>query len=167
MTMKSIRNRSALSRLRDQRGVALVEFALVLPVLILLLFGMLQFGQVFNYWIDETHLANEGARRAAVNSWPGGPSLQLQQYIRQQADSNDLRNNGHVCISFPSGTSNVGDPVEVDMSYTAGLPIIHSVSTRLFGGTIPSSVTVRGRSVMRLEAAPSYSTGDGGTGACS
>jgi Flp pilus assembly protein TadG len=151
-------------RVRSEKGAALVEFALVLPVLILVLFGMLQFGLVFNYWIDETHLANEGARWAAVNNWPSSGTL--QQYIRQQAGSNDLRNGAHVCISFPSGTKNVGDPVQVDMTYTAGLPIISAVSTRLFGGAIPSTVRVAGRSVMRLEAVPNYTAGDGGTGAC-
>jgi Flp pilus assembly protein TadG len=150
--------------IQDERGAALVEFALVLPVLILLLFGMLQFGLVFNYWIDETHLANEGARWAAVNNWPGSGSL--QQYIRGQADSNELRNNAHVCISFPNGTKNVGDPVQVDMTYTAGIPVVHSISTALFDGRIPSTVKVAGRSVMRLEAVPNYSAGDGGTGAC-
>ena len=45
----------------EERGVALVEFALVAPILLVLLFGMLDFGRVFNYWIDATHLANEGA----------------------------------------------------------------------------------------------------------
>ena len=157
-------NSQTFRSVRNERGAALVEFALVLPVLILLLFGMLGFGQVFNYWIDETHLANEGARWAAVNNWPGSGTL--QQYIRQQADSNELRNNGHVCISFPNGTSKVGDPVQIDMTYTAGIPIVHSISNALFDGRIPSTIKVAGRSVMRLEATPTYVAGDGGTGAC-
>ena len=66
-----------------------MEFALILPVLALLLFGMLDFGKAFNYWIDETHLANEGARFATVNKNPSG-SGSLQQYIRDQVTSNEL-----------------------------------------------------------------------------
>jgi TadE-like protein len=54
----------------DSRGTALVEMALVLPVLLLLLFGMLDFGKALNAWIDETHLANEAARIAAVSYCP-------------------------------------------------------------------------------------------------
>src|SRR5215211_4186607 len=42
----------------DERGVALVEFALVLPILLLILFGVIEFGKAFTMWIDETHLAN-------------------------------------------------------------------------------------------------------------
>src|SRR6187431_1979562 len=95
----------------EERGVALVEFALVAPILLVLLFGMLDFGRVFNYWIDATHLSNEGARWAVVNKNPASSGT-LQQYIQAQADTNELRNGGsssvpsalQVCISFPSGT---------------------------------------------------------------
>jgi Flp pilus assembly protein TadG len=48
---------------RNEAGAALVEFVLVLPLLLVLLLGMLDLGKAFNYWIDETHLAHEGARR--------------------------------------------------------------------------------------------------------
>lgn len=142
-----------------------MEFALILPVLVLLLFGMLEFGTLFNYWIDETHLANEGARWAVVNNVPGGANL--QQYLRSQADSGQLRSGAHVCISFPSGTSNVGDPVQVDMTYDAGIPVVRGVVNTFFGGFLPASIKVKGTSVMRLEALPTnYSAGNGGTGAC-
>jgi hypothetical protein len=70
----------------DERGVALVEFVLVLPLLLVILFGMLDFGRVFNYWIDATHLANEGARFAVVNNNPD-TSGTLQAYIQQQGDT--------------------------------------------------------------------------------
>jgi hypothetical protein len=148
-----------------ERGAALVEFALVLPILVAILFGTLEFGKLFNYWIDETHLANEAARWAAVNNVPGGGNL--QQYIRGQADSAELRTGAHVCISFPSGTMNVGDPVKVDMTYNAGVPIVRGVLNGFFGGTLPSTIKITGTSVMRLEAPPTnYTAGDGGTGAC-
>ena len=47
-----------------------MEFALVLPLLLLLVFGMLDFGKAYNYWNDATHLTAEGARYAAVNRKP-------------------------------------------------------------------------------------------------
>src|SRR5215207_3489410 len=149
-----------LTRLGSEDGASLVEFALVLPVLVVLLFAMLDFGKAFNYWIDETHLANEGARWAVVNRNPGGGSL--QQYLVDQATTDELRNGGtasvanpaEVCISFPSGTSNVGDPVLVTVSATYNwLPII---GNRI--GTVQTTIT--GSSHMRLEAVPTnYSAG--------
>jgi Flp pilus assembly protein TadG len=152
--------RRTLVRLGSQDGASLVEFALVLPLLALLLFAMLDFGKAFNYWIDETHLANEGARWAVVDRNPGGGSL--QQYLVDQATTDELRNGGtasvanpaEVCISFPSGTSNVGDPVLVTVSATYNwLPII---SNRI-GVT---QTTITGSSHMRLEAVPTnYAAG--------
>ena len=149
-----------LNRLGSEEGVALVEFALVLPILALLLFAMIDFGKAFNYWIDETHLANEGARWAVVDRNPGGGSL--QQYLVDQATTAELRNGGtasvpnpaEVCISFPTGTSNVGDPVLVTVSATYNwLPII--------GNRIGvTQTTISGSSHMRLEAVPTnYSAG--------
>jgi len=61
-----------LTPLSEQKGTALVEFALILPILLLILFGLLDFAKAFNYWNDQTHLAAEGARWAVVNSNPGG-----------------------------------------------------------------------------------------------
>jgi Flp pilus assembly protein TadG len=146
--------------LRDESGAALVEFALVLPILLVVLFGMLEFGKAFNYWIDETHLANSGARWAVVNKNPGSGSL--QQYIRQQANTPELRDGGtssvpsglQVCINFPSGTSNVGDPVRVTVSSAYNwIPFL--------GERIGATTTaMSGSATMRLEARPTvYSAG--------
>lgn len=144
------------TRLGDsEEGAALVEFALVLPVLLVLLLGMLDFGKGFNYWIDQTHLANEGARWAAVNKNPGAGTL--QQYVRSQANTPELQNGGtasvaaplQVCISFPSGTSQVGDPVRVTASTTySWLPFL---GARL--GIAQSAISAS--ATMRLEAVPS------------
>jgi Flp pilus assembly protein TadG len=144
----------------DERGVSLVEFALVLPVLALLLFGMLDFGKAFNYWIDGTHLANEGARWAVVNRNPGSGTL--QQYIQEQATTAELRDGGtaavptplQICISFPGGTSNVGDPVQVTAS------VDYRWLAFLAGRTGVTESTIVGSSTMRLEATPTnYSAG--------
>ena len=60
--------------LHETRGAALVELALVLPLLLMVLLGMLDFGKAFNEWISQTHLASEGARLAAVNYCPSPSS---------------------------------------------------------------------------------------------
>lgn len=142
----------------EERAVALTEFALVAPLLFLLLFGVIDFGKAFNYWNDETQLAGQGARWAAVNSNPSG-TLSLQQYIQSQADSNELKNGGsssvptkaRVCISFPNGSSpQVGDPVQVTVSASYNwLSVLHLNVTQS---------TIQGSATMRLEAIPSNYT---------
>jgi Flp pilus assembly protein TadG len=56
------------ARIRDQRGAAAIEFALVLPILLLLLFGIIEFGFVINSWISVTHAAREGVRVYALTN---------------------------------------------------------------------------------------------------
>ncbi|HKD33389.1 MAG TPA: TadE/TadG family type IV pilus assembly protein [Gaiellaceae bacterium] len=156
----------ALHPLTDQKGTSLVEFALILPVLALLLFGLLDFAKAFNYWNDETHLAAEGARWAVVNSNPGG-SQSLQQYLQQQADTSELRGLATVCVSFPSnpdtGTSGqVGDPVTVTVKSRYSWLSLVSSRARL-----SPTATITGSATMRLEAPPTaYAAGSGGTGSC-
>ena len=53
---------------RDSRGSAAVELVFALPMLLLLLFGMIQFGFIFFVWNDMENAAREGARRLAVDS---------------------------------------------------------------------------------------------------
>jgi Flp pilus assembly protein TadG len=146
----------AWRRSRDERGAALVEFALVLPLLLILVFGMLEFGKAFNYWIDTTHLANEGARWAVVNHNPGAGTL--QEYVKGRANTLELRDGGtssipagdeaEVCISFPNGSANVGDPVLVTV--TATYHWLPFVADRISS----ASVTISGSATMRLEAQP-------------
>jgi Flp pilus assembly protein TadG len=51
----------------NDRGAAAVEFALLLPVLLLLLFGLIDFGRALNAQITITQAAREGARLEALN----------------------------------------------------------------------------------------------------
>jgi Flp pilus assembly protein TadG len=146
---------------RDESGAALVEFALVIPLLLVLLLGMLDFGKAFNYWNDTTHLSAEGARWAAVNINPGDGAT-LQDSIRGQADTPELRNGGtdaiddpvQVCIDFPDGTSNVGDPVKVTV--TAHYNFLNYIGVK----TGITDADISGSSTMRLEQVPdAYSEG--------
>lgn len=56
---------------RDERGQAVTEFAVILPVLLLVLFAIFQFGIIFNNYIQVTAAAREGARKGAVNRTAG------------------------------------------------------------------------------------------------
>ena len=58
---------------RREDGVAMAEFALIVPVFLLLVIGIISFGRVFFVWNDANHLANETARWAAVDQNPYAP----------------------------------------------------------------------------------------------
>ncbi len=142
-----------LNRVGSEDGASLVEFALVLPILALILFAMLDFGKAFNYWIDETHLANTGARWAVVNKNPGAADgLSLQQYVKSLGDTSELRSGMTVCVEFPAGTSEVGDPVRLVVTYPYNwMPFLE----------LPIGTSnIRSTATMRLEAEPAaYAAG--------
>lgn len=56
---------------QGERGAAAVEFALVLPILLVLLLGIVEFGRVFNVQVSVTNAAREGARVMAIENDPG------------------------------------------------------------------------------------------------
>ena len=56
---------------RTERGQSLVEFALVIPVLLILVFGIIDFGMGLRAYITVTQATREGARFGAVGNDPG------------------------------------------------------------------------------------------------
>ncbi len=54
-------------KIRNEQGQAMTEFALVLPILALLLFAVIQFGIVFNNYVQLTDATRAGARKASVS----------------------------------------------------------------------------------------------------
>jgi Flp pilus assembly protein TadG len=164
----------ALRLCRDERGTSLTEFALVLPLLLLLILGIIDFGKAINYWMDETHLANEGARFAMVNKNPGsgfGTPKTLQQYIRDQADSAELHGDVqgtqrtthgasiNICFYRASDGSLYTDPASATVGDTIEVVVKYDYQwLRNFPFPGNPSTTITGRSAMRLEALPTNYT---------
>jgi Flp pilus assembly protein TadG len=69
----------------SERGQSLVEFALALPILVLLLFAVIQFGIVFNNYVTLTDATRAGARKAAVGRQQSNPVGVCQTAIRNSA----------------------------------------------------------------------------------
>jgi Flp pilus assembly protein TadG len=113
------RPRCALRRRASgEDGQALVEFALVLPVLVVLVFGITLFGLALNDWIDETQLAGQAARFASVNSEHGTKEAfnetKFLKWVSEQGDNAQVKSaTAEIC----SPTSAVGDYLKVRLSY--------------------------------------------------
>jgi hypothetical protein len=149
-SLQSLRRRRRAWARED--GQALVELAFVLPILLLLVFGIVRFGLALNSANDETHLANEVARYATVNENPSCAECKtgLAAWGKGQGDSAALREKGKVCIKFPEDpatktSGQLGDPVEVVIERPFNwLPVLKAG---------PSIVR---KAVMRLEAVPTH-----------
>lgn len=132
-----------------------MEFALVLPVLLLIIVGLLQFGRAFYYWITTNHVANEAARWAAVDRSPqtvGAPqNQQLQRYVCSQASTRELQEGLKVVVEF----SKNGGAFTTNSS---GLAIGDSVRVRVirqfnigFWDMLPGQLNIRGSATLRVE----------------
>ena len=79
---------------RDEEGAAAVEFAFLLPLLVLLLFGFIQFGIALNTRIQATNAAREAARLAVIgiDDWDDVGGLEFWEGVRQRAGVGEISN---------------------------------------------------------------------------
>ncbi len=80
---------SKRSRIRGERGQTLVEFTIILPILLLLILGIIQFGVVFNNYITLTDAVRAGARQASVGRSVADPSGAAVSRVRSSAANLD------------------------------------------------------------------------------
>jgi Flp pilus assembly protein TadG len=126
---------------KGEEGAAAVEFALLLPLLVLLLFGFIQFGIAFNTKIQATNAAREGARMAVVgiDNWADvGGGLAFWQAVQQNAGVGDIDN----CVL--DTTDVVGGTLTVTFDYPLDLVIP-------FMPNPPSWQTGTAQATMRIE----------------
>ena len=99
----------------------MTEFALVLPILALLLFGIVQFGLVFNNYLTLTDAVRSGARKAAVSRHRPNPPLEATTAVRNAAT--DLRQSDLqvTATASPSWTPGAEATVSASYPYTISL----------------------------------------------
>jgi Flp pilus assembly protein TadG len=150
-------------RIRSERGAELIEFAIVTPLLLLILAGIFDFGMLFRSWEVVTNAAREGARVGSLPGYADGDiNARVQQYLHA---SGAIPATGtctlsctpsacSVCVqtdTVPTGSNNVTvRSVRVLSQQT--LPSLSWVGV-FFGGSF-GTVTVGSTSVMRTESGP-------------
>ena len=73
-------------RTRDDNGQTMVEFILVLPVLLIVLFGIVQFGITFKDYVTLTDAVRAGARTAAVSRNSADPTADTIARVKSASD---------------------------------------------------------------------------------
>lgn len=114
----------------------MVEFALVLPILCLLLFGVIQFGIVFNNYVDLTDAVRAGARKAAVSRQAADPVGTATQAVVSSAGDITI-NPAKVSVT---STWQPGDDVTVQASYPYSISLLGLV---VASGNLTSKTTER------------------------
>ncbi|WP_081994591.1 TadE/TadG family type IV pilus assembly protein [Kocuria rosea] len=121
-----------MSCFRSARGAVAVEFALVLPLLLMILFAIIEFGHAYNVQISVTHAAREAARSMAVTQvWSDA--------VDAAQDSSPSLDPAVLTLTHSPAACAPGTPIEVTAQYPlTGLT-----------GLMPAGITVTGRAAMQ------------------
>jgi Flp pilus assembly protein TadG len=120
----------------DERGQAMTELAIALPILCLLIFGIIQFGILFNHYVTLTDAARAGARKAAVSRHASDPAGQAATQVRQSAS--DLKQSD-LAVSVSSSWQQ-GQNVTVTATYPYSVSLMGLV---VKSGRLQTTVTER------------------------
>lgn len=127
-----------ISPLKNSQGQALVEFALVIPIFLLLVLGMMDIGIVLNQYIVVTEAAREGVRSAALGS-SDTITIAVAKLAAATIDQGNLQVTvlPTVKIQGSSVTVTVSNPVKT--------------VTPIISAFFPANFQVQGVAVMRVE----------------
>lgn len=139
-------------RFRDtEAGQALVEFTMILPIFLILLFGLVDFGRGFYTWLVVTNAAREGARTAAVQSDEAKVDSRIYGSFCNNYPSDCSLNPDKLTITKTNFPGNLGDAVVIDLSYDFDYATpVGDLIYLLTGGTL-SEPTIKAHSSMRVE----------------
>jgi Flp pilus assembly protein TadG len=122
--------------IKDQQGQTMTEFAIVLPILVLLVFAVIQFGIAFNNYLTLTDAARAGARKAAVSRLSGNGGSVATDAVRAAAV--DL-NQSNLDVSVSSSWQH-GSDVSVTATYPYSISLLGLV---VKSGRLSTTVTER------------------------
>jgi len=141
---------------KRERGQAMVETAIAIPLLLVLMVGIFEIGRAYETWQVLTNAAREGARMAIT---PSSTVPTTTALIRQYMADGQLTNSGTASVVVDksasitvNGTAVSASLVTVDYPFEFMMlqPVVRLVAP---AATVGGPLTMRATSVMRNEAA--------------
>lgn len=118
----------------DERGAAAVEFALVVPVLLALLLGIVEFGRAYNVQISVTHAARETARHMAIHhKWGDAVTQGISAAPAVALDESNFVLSPGSCDDLPDAEVVVSYPLETLTGIANGLTLRGEAAMRCGG----------------------------------
>ena len=114
----------------------MTEFALVLPLLALLLFGVIQFGIAFHQYVTLTDAVRAGARQGAVGRHVSNPAALVEDRVRDSASDLDQ---SELAVTVSSSWTQ-GSDVSVTATYPYNISLLGIV---VKSGNLTSTTTER------------------------
>ncbi|MEO7987690.1 MAG: TadE/TadG family type IV pilus assembly protein [Gemmatimonadales bacterium] len=138
---------------KPERGQSLVEFAMVVPLLLLVVVGIIEFGRAWNQSQVVTDAARQGARTAAVlNSDPVATEDSVRHVVeRALANGNIDPNANGVTIEIENFQGGTNTPASVRVSVPYQFVMFGPVMALASQSFPDASIMLRSRSIMRNE----------------
>ncbi|BEQ13668.1 TadE/TadG family type IV pilus assembly protein [Desulfoferula mesophila] len=133
--------------LGQNSGIAAVEFALVLPLLLLFLFGIIEMGLAWHTKQVVTNVCREGARYGTLyTATPSAdPNGDVVTYVNQLLTNLGFPAAQIVSVTCTGAEGATGDPVTVSVSANHYFPVLSPIAG------LQSAITINGTAVMRHE----------------
>ena len=138
-----------------EKGASAVEFALVLPVLMLVLFGIIEFGFIFFNKAIITNASREGARRGIVYDTVTGVPVAVPPGVITSTVASYCAS---YLVSLGSGAATPSTAIAGNcavpggsLTVTVSYPYTFLVLPNLPGSSLPGSLTLSSATVMRCE----------------
>jgi Flp pilus assembly protein TadG len=140
--------RSVGRALGNTRGQALVEAALVMPILLLLLVGIMEFGRAWNIHQVVTDAARQGARKAAIWHESGNARDSAEAVVQRSLAAGSVTSGDPPVIAGDGpGSEEVTVTVEVEYQFFVLAPVM-ALAGQSFGN---GKVKLKSSAVMRNE----------------
>ena len=124
-----------------RKGQSLLETALVMPIMVLLVVGIIDFGILFNNYLIVSNASREGARKAAV----GADNTAISASVLNAASTLDEAKLKLTIAPINLGDRISGSEVSVTLTYE------HSIFTPIISSIIPNPIELTSISTMRME----------------
>jgi Flp pilus assembly protein TadG len=147
--------RSLLRRLAGQRGQALIETALTLPIVLVISISIFEFGRALQVWQLLTNAAREGARVAVL---PGASQAAVKQRVLDYMAAGGLQNPAANQINVQSNAQIImsGNPVsasQITVSYPFNFMLLNPIMQLIVRGSrVGAPITMTASALMRNEA---------------
>lgn len=130
-----------LLRLGNEKGQGMIEFALITPILLLMVFGIVEFGNLYRVKLSVDSALREGVRTASVQNTANDVAiLTSMQLVLSSLTTNQ------VTISPSQATRQSGDNVTITVNYPYNTltGFLNNVVSLFNGGSLTISANITG-----------------------
>ena len=141
-----------MKRFRSQKGAALLEAAITIPIILLICVGIFEFGRAYQTWQVLTNAAREGARAAVIL---GTTDADVTSRVRAYMQAGSLENYATATVTITHNIAltgaDTGSQVQIDYPFQFMVlnPVVQLVTP---GSTTGTPITMHSTALMRNES---------------